>query len=113
MEDAIHRRLFEEMGFDCPLRKIFDFTYKAQLDKGLIEHEFDHVFLGRYQGQPSINPDEVSACEWIELAALKKRMEEAPSDYSYWLRHSFDSLLSYLIRHPLESRDTEPPEPRV
>ncbi len=113
MEDAIHRRLLEEMGFDCQLHKIFEFTYKAKLDKGLVEHEIDHVFLGRYQGQPSINPDEVSDYRWIDLEALGKRMEAEPSSYSYWLRHSFDSLMSYLLQHPLESRGAEPPVPIV
>ncbi len=27
---AAHRRLFEEMGFDCPLSELFQFTYICQ-----------------------------------------------------------------------------------
>ena len=30
--------------------KAFDFIYKAPFDNGLTEYEFDHVFIGNYQG---------------------------------------------------------------
>ena len=30
---AAHRRLVEEMGFDCPLEKAFDFIYRAELEQ--------------------------------------------------------------------------------
>ena len=48
--DAANRRLQEEMGFTTSLNKAFDFTYKAAFDNGLTEHEFDHVFIGIYEG---------------------------------------------------------------
>ena len=49
--EAAHRRLREEeMGFNCPLRAVFGFVYRATLDSGLVEHEFDHVVVGRFQG---------------------------------------------------------------
>jgi len=43
---AAERRLVEEMGFTTNLDKAFDFIYHKSLDQGLIEHEFDHVFIG-------------------------------------------------------------------
>ena len=49
------RRLQEEMGFETPLEYLFNFIYKAPFDNGLTEHELDHVMLGRYEGEPSIN----------------------------------------------------------
>jgi len=45
-EDAAHRRLMEEMGFDTDLMEAFTFTYKAPFDNNLTEWEFDHVFIG-------------------------------------------------------------------
>src|ERR1044071_5474301 len=47
-EDAAKRRLMEEMGFKALIKEIFDFTYKAEFNNGLIEYEFDHVFAGEY-----------------------------------------------------------------
>ena len=36
--DAGHRRLKEEMGFDCELSEKFSFIYKAKLDNELTEY---------------------------------------------------------------------------
>ncbi|HSU49504.1 MAG TPA: isopentenyl-diphosphate Delta-isomerase, partial [Segetibacter sp.] len=49
-EDAALRRLQEELGFTVSLAKIFDFRYNASFTNGLTEHEFDHVFVGTYNG---------------------------------------------------------------
>jgi isopentenyl-diphosphate delta-isomerase len=38
-KDAAQRRLKEELGFETPVEKIFDFVYKAAFDNGLTEHE--------------------------------------------------------------------------
>src|SRR2546423_9920022 len=50
---AAHRRLREEMGFDCELRAAFGFLYRAELRERLIEHEYDHVFVGEFRGAPA------------------------------------------------------------
>src|ERR1700747_452208 len=39
---AAHRRLQEEMGFDCEMHEVGALTYKVNFDNGLTEHEFDH-----------------------------------------------------------------------
>src|ERR1051326_4362398 len=39
---STRRRLREEMGIDCALTEAFAFTYRAELDRDLIEHEIDH-----------------------------------------------------------------------
>ncbi len=64
-DTAAHRRLQDEMGFDCPLRRDFGFVYKRQLDGGLVEHEYDHVFVGRHDGTPSPTPAEVADWRWV------------------------------------------------
>ena len=56
---AATRRLQEELGFTTSLRKAFDFYYRAAFDNGLTEHEFDHVFVGQYEGTLEVNPQEV------------------------------------------------------
>jgi len=38
LEQAAHRRLREEMGFDCPLREEFSFKYKIDFDNGLTHY---------------------------------------------------------------------------
>ena len=59
IEAAATRRLEQEMGFTTPLTKAFDFIYQATFDNGLTEYEFDHVFIGEYDGDVHPAKDEV------------------------------------------------------
>lgn len=90
--DAANRRLKEEMGIECALQKSFTFIYKARFDNGLTEHEFDHVFLGRFSGTPVINTDEVVDWKYISLPDLKKDMAQNPEAFTPWFKIIVSSL---------------------
>ena len=61
--DAARRRLRAEMGIDAPALTVAGrFVYRAQLDAGLVEHELDHVVVGRWSGMP--NPDAGEVSSW-------------------------------------------------
>ena len=91
-----HRRLKEEMGFDCDLKEIFSFIYEVKFDNGLFEHEYDHVFIGKFDGTPNPNPEEVEEWKWIDSKELKNDVRETPDNYSYWLEMAIDKVISYL-----------------
>ncbi len=96
---AARRRLREEMGFSCDLREYFTFLYRARLDHSLIEHEFDHVLIGEFEGEPHPDPAEVSEVQWLTLDRLRSILASRPSSFSYWLRVAlglgeWDALLS-------------------
>ena len=95
-KQAAHRRLEEEMGFDCELEYKFNFIYKAHLENDLIEHELDHVFIGTFDEEPKLNPDEVMAYRWVELDDLKKDMEKNPQNYTAWFKIIFEHYVSYI-----------------
>lgn len=84
--DAAQRRLFDEMGVRCELEKILEFTYKADMGENLIEHEFDHVFVGRFNGIPILNPDEACAWKWIDPDELERDVSEHPESYTVWFK---------------------------
>ena len=92
--NAAHRRLREEMGFDCDLEEVLSFTYRASLDNGLIEHEFDHVFTGRYDGAVLPNPREADDYKWIPVKELMQAIQQNPEQYTVWSRIAFE-LLTY------------------
>lgn len=92
LEDAIHRRLQEEMGFDTELKERFTFIYRAEFDNTLTEYELDHVFTGVYEGSIKPNPSEVEDYRWISLEKLKKELKEQPETYTYWFKASIDKL---------------------
>ncbi len=86
LEEATRRRIVEEMGFECEMYEVFSFIYKAAFDRGLTEHELDHVFMGLHNGDPLINPDEVEEWKWIDVDDLLADIKESPDNYTVWFK---------------------------
>lgn len=84
--EAATRRLEEEMGIKTELKESFAFIYRAHFENGLIEHEFDHVFIGTFDGLPTINPEEAHDFRWVKIADLMEDMRSTPDDYTVWFR---------------------------
>lgn len=89
---AAARRLREEMGIGCPLEPAFEFVYRARLPGGLVEHELDHVFVGRFDGVPAPDPREVAAWRWAEVEEVRAEQASAPERFSVWFRVAFERL---------------------
>lgn len=95
LEKAAHRRLQEEMGFDTKMVKVFSFIYKAEFDNGLTEKEYDHIFIGKWDGTPDINSKEVAEYKWISEDALKQDIEKYPATYTKWFKIALEKLLEH------------------
>jgi isopentenyl-diphosphate Delta-isomerase len=94
--EAAYRRLNEEMGMSCVLNKVFTFTYKAILNNGLIEHEFDHVFFGFTNIKPNINLDEVSNFKYINIPDLENLVSTKPELFTEWFLICFPKVIQQL-----------------
>tara|TARA_B100000927_G_C16348389_1_gene422277 strand:+ start:324 stop:854 length:531 start_codon:yes stop_codon:yes gene_type:complete len=95
VEEAATRRLKEEMGFTCHVKRIFSFIYKAELDNELTEHELDHVLIARYNEDPSINPDEVDSFDWKSVDWVAADIKSHPKKYTEWFKIIYDRFLMY------------------
>jgi isopentenyl-diphosphate delta-isomerase len=91
-EVTVHKRLVEEMGFDCELKPIFKFIYRAELDHNFIENELDHVYIGFYEKDPKPNAAEVCDWKWMDIESLKNDLKESPDKYVYWLKEAFSEF---------------------
>lgn len=91
--DAARRRLREEMGIDCPLRPLFAFTYRAELDDGLVEHELDHVLAGVCPHHPDPDPAEAEGWTWADPADVRLDVERRPERYTAWFRLALGRVL--------------------
>lgn len=89
---AAHRRLKEEMGFDCDLKEIFSFIYRKKLDKGIVEHEYDHVLIGSFDKEPKINIMEAEGYKWVSLEFLTRDIKENPNNYSFWFKKCYSKV---------------------
>jgi isopentenyl-diphosphate delta-isomerase len=95
--DAAHRRLNEEMGITCNLFEVFSFTYKAEMDGGLTEHEYDHVFLGISNAEPRPRADEAAAWKHVRMQELQEDMKKEPAKYTAWFRICMNEHLQQLL----------------
>ena len=84
--EAANRRLREELGIECLLTEKFHFIYKADVGDGLWEHELDRVFVGTYEGEFNLNPDEVSEVRYISFEDLEKEMSEKQQLFTEWFK---------------------------
>jgi isopentenyl-diphosphate delta-isomerase len=86
MAQATRRKLKQEMGIDLQPEFAYKFIYKTPLDHGLVEHECDHVFIGTFDGVPSINEDEVEDWKYMNLDDLREDAKVHPDRYTTWFR---------------------------
>lgn len=72
--EAATQRLAEELGVTgVPLAEVGVYTYRAADEaSGRVEHEFDHVLVGRVDSSLHVAPDpsEVAATRWEPAAGL-------------------------------------------
>ena len=95
MESA-NKRLREEMGFNTALHKAFTFVYKAPFENGLTEHEYDHVFVGSFNGLIKPNPAEVEDYCYQSLDELKQSLQTHPHHFTAWFKIALPKLEDYL-----------------
>lgn len=100
LEQATFRRLREEMGMQCELKKAFDFVYKADVGQGLTEHEFDHVFFGYSDVEPVINTEEVDSWKYASVEAVKQDIALFPDNYTIWFRIAFQQVEWHFNKQP-------------
>jgi isopentenyl-diphosphate Delta-isomerase len=96
IEAAATRRLQEEMGFTTPLQKAFAFTYKANFDNGLVEHEYDHVLIGHYNNTIAFNTEEVAAYKYESLQQIEENIALNPSVFTAWFIIAFPKVKQWL-----------------
>jgi isopentenyl-diphosphate delta-isomerase len=95
--DAAHRRLAEELGFDCALEFVFSFTYRAEVGPALVEHEFDHVFVGRSDAVVAADPAEIAAVEWMTVGDVVADLAARPERYSAWFAVAMAKMLAAAV----------------
>lgn len=94
--DAAHRRLKEEMGFDCALEYIFSLRYKADVGNGLTENELDHVYIGYYNGNVSPDPAEVKNHRFISLQEIEELLAAQPENFTKWFHLAMPKLANHI-----------------
>jgi len=87
MEEAIKRRLHEELGISCRLHFLFKFQYQAQFGVEGAENELCSVFIARCADEISINRNEILGWRWIAPEALEVEMRaDNAAKFTPWFK---------------------------
>lgn len=88
---AAQRRLIEEMDITTELAEFGTFRYRAEDPvSGLVENEYDHVFVGTFTGAPRPEGRLISDWAWVEIATVRRRLTADPISYTPWLPKVLD-----------------------
>lgn len=96
LEDAVGRRLREELGISCDVSELFSFVYFSKYADDLFEYEYDHVFLGEYDGDFDFDTAEIEELSWVDFKELAELMRESPESFSTWFMTAAPRVLSHL-----------------
>lgn len=84
LHESVERRLEEELGVKTDVSELFSFIYYKKFENGLAEYEFDHVFVGEYNGEVNADPDEIDEVFWIPMDELACDLADNPEKYAAW-----------------------------
>ncbi len=91
---AAHRRLKEELNLSLDPKRLIplgSFIYKEEVGQGLIEHEFDYLFIANVKREevPEPNPEEVAEVLWMREDEIQSSLEKDITLWARWFYHVF------------------------
>jgi len=92
IESAANRRVMEELSIDCELHYLYKFFYQESFETKGSEHELCSVFVGRYDGEVSININEIADWKFIDTEELSRSIDQHPEKYTPWLQSEWLEL---------------------
>jgi isopentenyl-diphosphate delta-isomerase type 1 len=94
LRTAVDRRLRAELDLVATRMAIIlpDFTYRAVMEDGTVEHEVCPVVVAEVDREPRLNPDEAEAASWMSWTALLERAQDAPDTLSPWSLEQIRSI---------------------
>jgi isopentenyl-diphosphate delta-isomerase len=107
MEQAVHRRLAQELGFQCPLEFLYKFKYQAQYGAVGAEHEYCWVYYGRYDGPVDANVTELADWRFIAVDELEAELARAPETFTPWFKMEWVHIRANYLDVMLDGTGTD------
>lgn len=102
VDEAIHRRLHQELGMRSELSFLYKFQYHARFGDVGSEHEMCWVYAGLSDDHVRPNGNEVAEWRWITPDSLDLEMRDTPDVFTPWfhmewqeVRERFRELLGF------------------
>jgi isopentenyl-diphosphate delta-isomerase len=107
MDEAVLRRLEQELGFTCPVEYLYKFKYHAQYEGIGAEHELCSVYFGRYDGPVDVNVNEIAAWRFVGVTALERELKSAPETFTPWFKMEWVHIKANYLAGMLASTGTD------
>jgi isopentenyl-diphosphate delta-isomerase len=65
--------------------------------KFLLEHEFDHVFIGQFEGEVCFNKEEVNAYTYSPIHTVLEDVNQKPEKYTEWFKICLDEVVKRVL----------------
>jgi isopentenyl-diphosphate delta-isomerase len=86
LEEAVERRLLEELGITTEPVFVYKFCYQARYGELGSENEFCSVFLGRCDGPVTPNMTEIAATRFIGAENLERELRSSAEKFTPWFK---------------------------
>jgi isopentenyl-diphosphate delta-isomerase len=86
MEDAVHRRLEQELGMSSEFTYLYKFQYQAEFGELGSENELCWVFIGFSSDPVKANENEIAATRFISPEELDRELESYPDRFTPWFK---------------------------
>jgi len=94
MEEAVDRRLYQELGMTSRLKYLYKFEYRAPFGELGAEHELCWVYVGYSEDVVQANDNEIAAWRYIDHQTLAAEINEHPDQFTPWFKLEWDRLRS-------------------
>lgn len=95
---SARRRLLEELGVDLVPDEIGHFVYRSVYANGVTEYEYDHIFLGTFEGVCTPDPEEIEELSWWTVQDLERAVIEEPERFTTWFITALPLVLDTLSK---------------
>jgi len=85
-EEAVYRRLLDEVGMQLPVEFLFQFQYQANYKHLGSENELCSVYFGKSDDPPIINSNEIADFRYMSLDDLQDSIDTEPEQYTPWFK---------------------------
>ena len=91
-EECAQRRLQHELGITTTtVQPLYTFEYHVQCNDKFSEWEIDRVFVGKYDGEVKLNPDEVANFAWKLPGKVLEDIQKDQKEFVPWLKMILES----------------------
>ncbi len=92
MDEAVRRRLDQELGLKSDLKFLYKFKYHAQYEDVGSEREFCWVYAGKSDDPVRVNGNEVAAWRFVKPGELSNEMNLRPEAFTPWFKMEWDRI---------------------